>query len=87
MDGCFFSFKVFSLAIVLISLLSYARLVQGNLWAGSGMEEMMFNAHERELPPMDFRAVNCEEFLHEPYIPEPILEPRFPVESVSSGPS
>lgn len=36
---------------------------------------------------MDFPSVNYEESLHEPYIPELVLEPRFPVESTSSGPS
>lgn len=50
------------------------------------MEKMMFNAHERELLPMDFPPVNYE-LLHKPYIPEPVLEPWFPVESLSSGPS
>lgn len=51
------------------------------------MKKTMFNAHDREFSPMDFPSVNYKEFLHEPYILEPILEPRFPVESASFGPS
>lgn len=51
------------------------------------MEEMMFNAHEKELPPMDFPLVNYEELLPEPYILKPVLEPRFLVESASFGPT
>lgn len=36
---------------------------------------------------MDLRSVNYEELLDESYIPKPILEARFPVESASSEPS
>lgn len=49
------------------------------------MEEMMFNSHERELPPMHFSSVNYEELLQEPYIPEPVLKPGFPTESMPFG--
>lgn len=33
---------------------------------------------------MDLSLVNYEEFLHEPYIPEPVFEPRFLLESALS---
>lgn len=36
---------------------------------------------------MDLRSVNYKELLDESYIPKPILEPRFSVESSSSEPS
>lgn len=35
---------------------------------------------------IDVAPINCEELLHEPYILEPILKPRFSVESTSLGP-
>lgn len=62
-EHCFLFFKVFSLAIILISLLSYSGHTERNLYVGLGMEEMMFNAHQQELPPMDFPLVNYEELL------------------------
>lgn len=83
----FFSVKVFSLTIIPTSLLLCVGPIQGDLWAGLGSEEMLFDAREGELPPMDLPPVNYEEFLHEPYFLEPILEPRFPVESAPFEPS
>lgn len=83
----FFFFKIFSLEIILTLLSQYAGHVEGNLWAEPSLEEMMFNAHEQELTPMELPPINYEEFLHEPYIPERVLKPRFLVESASSGPS
>lgn len=46
---------------------------------------MMYTLKQR-LPPVDFPLVNCEELPHEPYIPDPVLEPRLSVESASSEP-
>lgn len=68
-------------------IIAPCRAVHGNHWAGSALEEMILNAHERELPPMDLPPINYKEFLHEPYIPKPVPEPRFPVESASFDPS
>lgn len=77
-----FSFKICFL-ITLISLFSCAGPIQGNFWAKSGLEEMIYT-HEQGLPPMDFPLVNYEELLHQPSIPEPVLDLRFLVNSASS---
>lgn len=47
----------------------------------------MLNVHERELPPTELPPINYEEFLHDPCILKPVLEPRFFVESAPSKPS
>lgn len=46
---------------------------------------MHINGHECELLRMELPPANYDEFLYEPHVPEPVLEPTFLVESASSG--